>query len=615
MSPRAPSARLAKQSDIAEARASATVEASKEKPKTPPHKKRVVSLVSEQNSPRVDDFRKIKGKRGQLEIMTDLPLDIFTEIFGHLEPYDLLSLACASKGLRDIIVGEHKTGENAFRNVKQLRPDLHRPPPFCPPQENILWYVEFLFGRGCQFCFDPKASIIHWTARARLCKKLLVKPGNSEEDLEFEANYVSAGWYIKTKSGDLGPNVYVLKREQNWHAQWNKIKDTIVPVYEWQRQETRKTVMIDNLQARLSHLSSLIEKSQHELPWPWIYPSTSQVARTEPFASVIKVKIEDSSPEILAAIKQSMDVLEDQIPKLVKIWKDGADKTLLSLVLGTEDTALTSVDVEIDKKPLELATTFFNSRCNCNEPILYPAILIHGCFKDYKIRYREDAYVPPEYMVAGASSDSEEEDQDKPKDEEKQEEQNTKTDGAVFPSNPNEVYGIPTVTEDEIWNRMSSWEGALWNEGNFIELDDEAVGYARIIVKACGEDPDTVTSATMNDRNFRVEYTRCVPPPEKKVKGQNHHVMTWKAAIMHDIKYYSEDESTENGWKLVTDEEELRLVYELENKPTPAEKRQKKHVYSNHCVHCDEKPDDSTASSMSNTNTDTGKQTKRHICL
>lgn len=47
---------------------------------------------------------RVKGRRGHLKLMTEIPLDTLHEIFRKLEPVDLLHLSRASKSLRTIVM-------------------------------------------------------------------------------------------------------------------------------------------------------------------------------------------------------------------------------------------------------------------------------------------------------------------------------------------------------------------------------------------------------------------------------------------------------------------------------------------------------------------------------
>lgn len=49
---------------------------------------------------------RVRGKRGQLKLMTEMPMDVLYEIFASLEPIDLLHMSWASKTLNAIIMSK-----------------------------------------------------------------------------------------------------------------------------------------------------------------------------------------------------------------------------------------------------------------------------------------------------------------------------------------------------------------------------------------------------------------------------------------------------------------------------------------------------------------------------
>ena len=72
-------------------------------------KKQKVSRTSRENNAPVQDqtnYKRVKGKRGHLKMITEMPMDILLEIFCQLEPIDLLHLSRASKSLRGILVAK-----------------------------------------------------------------------------------------------------------------------------------------------------------------------------------------------------------------------------------------------------------------------------------------------------------------------------------------------------------------------------------------------------------------------------------------------------------------------------------------------------------------------------
>jgi len=53
------------------------------------------------------DYKKVKGKRGHLKMMNEMPVDVLLEIFCLLEPVDLLHLSRVSKSLRRLLLANN----------------------------------------------------------------------------------------------------------------------------------------------------------------------------------------------------------------------------------------------------------------------------------------------------------------------------------------------------------------------------------------------------------------------------------------------------------------------------------------------------------------------------
>ncbi|KAF9056059.1 hypothetical protein BJ165DRAFT_1522011 [Panaeolus papilionaceus] len=105
----------------------------------------------------------VTGRRsGKLACMSDMPLDVLFEIFGHLHPYDLLKLSRTTKAYRKLLLDPHSTTlwKTACQNVEGL------PEPFegiCLPA-----WVNLLFYPHCHFC-SRIAHTIEWIFRLRIC--------------------------------------------------------------------------------------------------------------------------------------------------------------------------------------------------------------------------------------------------------------------------------------------------------------------------------------------------------------------------------------------------------------------------------------------------------------
>ncbi|KAI0692010.1 hypothetical protein C8T65DRAFT_670127 [Cerioporus squamosus] len=108
--------------------------------------------------------RNLRGKRGGLESMPNLPLDVLIEIFGFIHPRDLLSLARTTREFRDFLMSR-----NAISFWKESRKQVEGLPD--PPTDvSEPAYANFLFFNQCHGCFKGGAHVsIYWVFLARYC--------------------------------------------------------------------------------------------------------------------------------------------------------------------------------------------------------------------------------------------------------------------------------------------------------------------------------------------------------------------------------------------------------------------------------------------------------------
>ena len=252
---------------------------------------------------------------------------------------------------------------------------------------------------------------------------------------------------------------------------WERMKPGLIEMLETKRQTEK---MINELRSRLAQLSELITEFYSRMPEPAIIPPILHFARTSPFVDFIKntVKMDDSEFQGLTSC----------IPSIIASWRASADECLLNL-LPQKSRNRKGKETSIANR-LDLAITFF--KCEwCHEPISYPRVLMHEC-----LRQRHDE--------GDRSRDEEDKDGQK----------------AVEP----QVVSV--------WNKIQ--DGADWNEGkNQVTFDHDALRFARVIVKACGEDPDKVTFDQMNKIDARFECLRC----SRKGRNRGRLVMNWTTAV------------------------------------------------------------------------------------
>ncbi|VDC05517.1 unnamed protein product [Peniophora sp. CBMAI 1063] len=111
---------------------------------------------------------KRRGRQGCLSVLPTLPMDLLYEIFGHLGPADLLSLARTTKSFRNILMAR----QSAFiwRSVLDAASEEGGHPPRPVDMAEPAW-TNLVFGGGkCELCGSKTSKGILWMIRKRLCK-------------------------------------------------------------------------------------------------------------------------------------------------------------------------------------------------------------------------------------------------------------------------------------------------------------------------------------------------------------------------------------------------------------------------------------------------------------
>ncbi|KAH6903613.1 hypothetical protein BKA70DRAFT_1300413 [Coprinopsis sp. MPI-PUGE-AT-0042] len=142
---------------------------------TPPPKKRVKHDNSNGNAPK----KRVQPRSGKLRLLPSLPLDILLEIFGHLAPQDLLSLARATKALRRVVLDK-----NAIGVWRQSFKAIDAPP--CPNDLQLPAWASLMFDTHCRNCMHKQCKFVDWALRTRVCetcaKGLLFSSTRLKED-------------------------------------------------------------------------------------------------------------------------------------------------------------------------------------------------------------------------------------------------------------------------------------------------------------------------------------------------------------------------------------------------------------------------------------------------
>ncbi|KZV73653.1 hypothetical protein PENSPDRAFT_626872 [Peniophora sp. CONT] len=110
---------------------------------------------------------KTRGKKGRLSVLPTLPLDLLYEIFAHLGPTDLISLARTSKAFRSVLLSRQSSF--LWREVLDASVEEGYPP---RPEDMTepAWAGFFFGGSFCSLCAAKTTLEVCWAQRRRLCK-------------------------------------------------------------------------------------------------------------------------------------------------------------------------------------------------------------------------------------------------------------------------------------------------------------------------------------------------------------------------------------------------------------------------------------------------------------
>ncbi|KPV74052.1 uncharacterized protein RHOBADRAFT_54617 [Rhodotorula graminis WP1] len=108
--------------------------------------------------------RKQKKAKGKLEVLKQLPVEMLTEIFSHLDTDGLLALSMVNKQYRSLLLAKSST-----RLWKTARARLGLPD--ATAGGFTEWqYAELVFGKTCQECGAGKVARADFGIRKRLCR-------------------------------------------------------------------------------------------------------------------------------------------------------------------------------------------------------------------------------------------------------------------------------------------------------------------------------------------------------------------------------------------------------------------------------------------------------------
>ncbi|GAA5898967.1 F-box protein [Sporobolomyces salmoneus] len=150
---------------------------------------------------------RVKGRKGALQGVLELPMDLIWEICTHLDVGDLLALSNTNNSFRSVV-----TGESSSMLFKRARLRIGLPELLSPMPD--LRYAELMFWKGCNICGKSNAGKVDPSFRARICsacyKDKFFEPGtdqfnNAERDLNRYTTFCTHPTVaLKRNSADRG---------------------------------------------------------------------------------------------------------------------------------------------------------------------------------------------------------------------------------------------------------------------------------------------------------------------------------------------------------------------------------------------------------------------------
>ncbi|KAI5897346.1 uncharacterized protein SCHCODRAFT_01178579 [Schizophyllum commune H4-8] len=457
--------------------------------------------------------RRDRPKAGKLEGIANLPLDILFEIFGHLNPADLLHLARVNKYLRATLL--RKDWKPLWEiSVRGYRTPI---PPCLDERLELPQYVNLLFGQHCFLAKCPdaaarrkrEAEIREQTSRVLkfveevtkflaaeaeydrrgrkrvldqqcnlyaldLCvaetyglkaqhsiRDQLQKMGYGEELEKLGKNSLSLEKFVKRATHELNDQT------------WPRIKPKVVEELKRLILDRKKHTAVDTFKRRVKALEQRLFGAWGHAELVWPAPRWSEIAIKEPVRTLLMQDLESEEVDLLPMITDKELVRLGQECVAAKIAFFGS-LLPVSARRRCESTA-SAQEVVLDDR-FFLATTWF--RCTsprCTEPMPFARAVTHNCL------FVEEAGL---------------------------EEGNTHINlSAMFATYKarTELFYHPGFV------------------GQPIYVDEGARHHAKVLIAACGLSPDTATFGDMEATRITLVCTTC---------GHEHSAgMDWRDAV------------------------------------------------------------------------------------
>ncbi|KAJ6513301.1 hypothetical protein C8R45DRAFT_963164 [Mycena sanguinolenta] len=547
--------------------------------------KRRLKLHERKNDAATEDqkIKKVRGRRGILSSLREFPLDVVAEIFGHLNPIDLLNLARITKEIRGILMSRRSTF--IWKESRSHVEGLPEPPrDLTEPQ-----YANLCFSTHCHQCLAIPVSTIIWSARLRLCKKCIEAKFGDQNSVARQTHLESA--LLRS----LVPAHREARRRGRWgHYQQELFSIDVATRLSEECEAFRKKGNLQTSDPKYNAWLTQKEDEMKEINTHAALCATWAATRT----SERRNELDEARRLRLEAIVERLTALGwgDEVPfhtdelschKLVKqpkeltdrIWKN-IEAPLVEFLTGLKEERLVATRAKIIRERRLLAARAYNKWREALPPdTVYPAkidVLLTEPFR-VVIEDTPDEEELTEESFAAAISYLPEFSADWRQCKEKELVEimrkirpdsveadlhlattffacSAYNNAEPLRSSTILVHASATTIRYGEWDDDSvqrTLGDEAWNAAGRVRIHEQAQRNARLVVEACGLDPDVTTSIEMNEINPALECLSC----SDELHGRL--VMRWIRATYHNCL-----DGKTPSWKCLNVEEERRLQAE-----------------------------------------------------
>ncbi|KAJ6513374.1 hypothetical protein C8R45DRAFT_345014 [Mycena sanguinolenta] len=541
----------------------------------------IVNHTSKDSASEDQTSKRVRGRRGMLSSLREFPLDLIAEIFGHLNPLDLLNLARTTKEIRGILMS--RSSRFIWKESRSHVEGLPNPPrDLSEPQ-----YANLCFSTHCHQCLAIPVMTIVWSARTRLCKKCMgARFGNYDcvmAQTKLESNLLKLlpsyreprhGWRRARELFSIDAAMKLKEESADFREYGNiQLSDPKFKAWFTQKEDEIKEI---NTHAELciTWAANRTNERKNEL---------DEARRLREEAIVERLTALGWGAEItFHTYEFSCHKLVNQPKKLTdRIWNN-IKATLVEFLTDLKGKRLVAARVRLMQERRQLAVQVYTKFREALPPdVPYPPkveVLLTEPFETVTEDTPDEEKLTEESFAAAVSTLPEFlADWRQSKEKELVKIMQKTRPGSVEAdlhlattfftcslSNDADPLRLPTILVHKSttniryneWDfdsvQRTLWEEP-WNASGNVRLHAQAQHNARFVVEACGLDPDVTTGTEMDEINPALECLNCC-------RGDDRYVMRWIRATYHNCR-----SAVTPSWKCLTLEEE-RLLEAEENK-------------------------------------------------